>query len=191
MTLPNLEHYVTNFIATLPAALAVIAGGLVLNFFVKRALRLLADRTSLTDGDVAPFAKVGSWFIFIGTVVALLSVFGFNLGGMWTMITGVGAMIAVGFIAVWSVLSNWLCTFVILLTRPFSIGDEVEFVGEQVKGRVVDLNFIYTSLVSADGATLQVPNNMFFQKVLKRTRTAVREDVSLAEQLNRKKPEAA
>lgn len=184
MRIPNLEVYFSNFIAALPAALAVIAGGIILNFFVKRALKLLADKTSLTDGDVAPFAKVASWFIFVGTVVALLTVFGFNLGGMWTMITGVGAMIAVGFIAVWSVLSNWLCTFVILLTRPFSIGDEVEFVGEAVKGRVVDLNFVYTSLRSADGATLQVPNNMFFQKVLKRMRGD--ESVSLAEQLNRK-----
>jgi small-conductance mechanosensitive channel len=185
MTLPNLENHLTSFIAALPAALAVIAGGLILNFFVKRALKILADRTSLTPGDIAPFAKVGSWFIFVGTAVALLSVFGFDLGGMWTMITGVGAMIAVGFIAVWSVLSNWLCTFVILLTRPFAVGDEVEFVGEQVKGRVVDLNFIYTTLQCADGATLQVPNNMFFQKVLKRHRTSEGGQVSLADQLNR------
>ncbi len=190
MTLSNLEPYFASFLAALPAALAVTAGGLILNFFIKRGVKLLADKTSLTPGDVVPFAKVASWFVFVGTVVALLSVFGFNLGGMWTMITGVGAMIAVGFIAVWSVLSNWLCTFVILLTRPFAIGDEVEFVGEQVKGRVVDLNFIYTTLRSPDGATLQIPNNMFFQKVLKRYRSGNIETVSLADQLNRTEKQA-
>lgn len=184
MNLPDFEPILARFISALPAALAVLVGAIVLNFVMKRGLRLLADKTSLTDGDVAPFGKVGSWFIFAATFVLLLGVFGFDLGGMWTMITGVGAMIAVGFIAVWSVLSNWLCTFVILLTRPFSIGDEVEFVGEAVKGRVVDLNFVYTSLRSPDGATLQVPNNLFFQKVLKRWRGA--ENVTLAEQLNRR-----
>jgi small-conductance mechanosensitive channel len=102
---------------------------------------------------------------------------------MWTMLTTVGALVGIGFFAVWSVLSNWLCTFVILVTRPFAIGDDVEFVGDPVRGRVVDLNFIYTTLRTDDGGTLQIPNNLFFQKVLKRRRGNA--SVSLAAQLNR------
>jgi small-conductance mechanosensitive channel len=182
MNLPDFEPILARLISALPAAFAVIVGAIVFNFLLKRALKLLADKTSLTDGDVAPFGKVASWLIFVGTIVLLLSVFGFDLGGMWTMITGVGAMIAVGFIAVWSVLSNWLCTFVILLTRPFAVGDDVEFVGESVQGRVVDLNFVYTTLRATDGSTLQVPNNLFFQKVLKRRRGTG--NISLAQQLS-------
>lgn len=124
--------------------------------------------------------------IIVAAVVLLFGVFGFDLGGMWTMFTTVGALVAVGFIAVWSVLSNWLCTFVILLTRPFSIGDEVEFAGEPVKGRVVDINFVYTTLHAEDGASVQVPNNLFFQKVLRRRRGVGQ--VALAEQLRSREP---
>ncbi|HTX65361.1 MAG TPA: mechanosensitive ion channel domain-containing protein, partial [Opitutaceae bacterium] len=61
-------------------------------------------------------------------------------------------------------------------------GDEIEFAGEPVRGRVVDLNFVYTTLRSADGSVLQIPNNLFFQKVLKRQRGTSR--ISLVEQLN-------
>jgi small-conductance mechanosensitive channel len=186
MNFEQFEPYIARFVSALPAAFAIIIGAIVLNFVIKRGLKIVADRTSLTDNDVAPFGKILGWAVFIGTIIVLLGVFGFDLGGMWAMITGVGAMIAVGFIAVWSVLSNWLCTMVILITRPFAIGDEVEFVGEQTKGRVVDLNFIYTSLRAEDGATLQVPNNLFFQKVLKRYHAAV--PTPLASQLNRNQP---
>ncbi len=186
MNLTEFEPLFARFVAALPAALAVIIGAIIVNFLLKRGLKLVADKTSLSEGDVKPFGKVVSWFLFLATVVLLLGVFGFDLGGMWTMITGVGAMIAIGFIAVWSVLSNWLCTFVILLTRPFSVGDQVEFVGEAVKGRVVDLNFIYTTLRSEDGGTLQVPNNMFFQKVLKRQHGTG--GISLAQQLSSSSP---
>ncbi len=189
MNVSTLQDLFTRFVAALPAAIAVIIGAIAFNFVLKRGLKLLADRTRLTDSDIAPFGKVASWLIFVASIVLLLGVFGFDLDGMWTMITGIGAMIAVGFVAVWSVLSNCLCTFVILLTRPFSIGDEVEFAGEAVKGRVIDLNFIYTTLRAEDGATLQVPNNMFFQKVLKRHRGA--ENISLAQQLNRPTSQAS
>lgn len=185
MNFEQFEPYIARFLSAVPAAIAVIVGAFVFNFLLKRGLKLLAARTSLTDGDLAPFGKVASWFIFLGTIVLLLGVFGFDLGGMWAMITGVGAMLAVGFVAVWSVLSNWLCTMVILVTRPFSIGDDIEFVGEATKGRVVDLNFVYTTLRAEDGGTLQVPNNMFFQKVLKRQQG--RNAISLAAQLNHTK----
>jgi len=183
MNFDQFEPYIARFVSAVPAAIAVIVGALILNFLFKRGLKLLAARTSLTDGELSPFSRVASWVISLGTIVLLLGVFGFDLGGMWAMITGIGAMVAVGFVAVWSVLSNWLCTMVILVTRPFSIGDDIEFVGEATKGRVVDLNFVYTTLRDTDGGMLQIPNNMFFQKVLKRQRGA--SAVSLAEQLNR------
>lgn len=189
MNLVDFQPILTRVLSALPAAIAVLVGAVLLKLVLQRGVKLLAHRTRLSENDVAPFAKMASWFIVVATVVLLLGVFGFDLGGMWTMLTTVGAMVAIGFFAVWSVLSNCLCTFVILLTRPFSIGDDVEFVGEEVKGRVTDLNFVYTILRTADGATMHVPNNMFFLKVLKRHRGA--SQGSLAAQLHRSEhPEA-
>jgi len=184
--MPNLEPILTSLLRTIPAALAVVVGAFLLGFAVRRGLKLLAAKTSLTEDDVAPFGKIASWIIVVATVVLLLGVFGFDLGGLWTMLATVGAMVAVGFIAVWSVLSNLLCTLVILVTRPFSVGDEIEFVGESVKGRVTDLSFVFTTLRAEDGCTLQVPNNMFFTKVLKRRRGVA--STSLAQQLSRTEP---
>jgi len=181
--MPNLEA-ITPLLSTLPAALAVVVGAFLLNFVSRRGLELLATKTSLTAGDLAPFGKIASWIIVVATVVLLLGVFGFDLGGVWTMLATVGALVAIGFIAVWSVLSNLSCTLFILVMRPFSVGDEIEFVGEPVKGRVTDLNFVFTTLRTDDGGTLQVPNNMFFQKVLKRRRGDA--SISLAQQLSRR-----
>ena len=183
--LPQLQLILARVIAGLPAAIAIIAGAFVIHLVLNRGLRLLADKTRLQYRDVTPFLKIGGWLITGATIALLLGVFGFNLGGLWTMLTTVMAMVAIGFIAVWSVLSNWLCTIVILLTRPFEIGDEVEFVGEEVRGRVINLNFIYTTLQTDDGAVMQIPNNLFFQRVMKRRTPAAPCERSLAEQLNR------
>ena len=188
LTLPDFTEIARAAIAALPAALAVIVGACLVRFLVNRGLILLADRTRLTHGDIAPVRKVAGWFILAATVVLLLGVFGFNLGGLWAVLSTILGLVAIGFVAVWSVLSNISCTMVILFFRPFAVGDEVEFAGEPVKGKVVDLNFLYTTLETDDGALLQIPNNMFFQKVVRRRPGAGEPTASLAEQLSRREP---
>ena len=69
----------------------------------------------------------------------------------------------------WSILSHMLASVLIVVFRPFEVGDRVEIVGDDpVVGEVTDLNPVYTTLVADDGGILQVPNNLFFQKALKR-----------------------
>lgn len=181
LPLPELNALLSAMLAALPAALAIIAGTLLVKFVLHRGLDLLADRTRLSREDIEPARKVVNWLLTGLAIILLLGIFGFNLGGLWTMLSTILALIAIGFVAVWSVLSNVSCTFIILIFRPFSVGDEVEFVGEQVKGRVADLNFLYTTLRTDDGALIQIPNNMFFQKSLRRRPGEGKR--SLAEQL--------
>lgn len=186
--LTELEAVLPKIISILPAALAAVAGAIVVNFMIGRGLKLLAHKSSFSYRDIAPLHRAARWLVFAATVVLLLEIFGINLGGVWAMLSTVFALIGVGFIAVWSVLSNTLCTFVILIFHPFAVGDEIEFTGEPVRGKVIDLNFIYTTVRSDDGSDLQIPNNLFFQKVLKRRHGGGA--ISLATQLNSRKPAA-
>ena len=83
------------------------------------------------------------------------------------------------FFAAWSVLSNIFCTLLIFTTRPFRIGDTIELVenGEKpgFKGRVIDVNLIYSTLEETSGTgnnLVQIPNSLFFQKAVRRWRGA-------------------
>jgi small-conductance mechanosensitive channel len=175
-----------NVFVAAPPALTVLAGAIGLNLLLRRALRLLAAKSSFANGELMPVERLGHWLINGAALVLLLGVLGFNLGGLWAMFATVLGMVAIGFVAVWSVLSNALCTLIILISRPFEVGDDVEFAGEPVQGKVVDLNFIYTSLRARDGSLLQVPNNLFLQKVVRRHRAAT--GVTLTEQLHADAP---
>lgn len=101
----------------------------------------------------------------LGAVVA----FGIDLQGLWSTVMAALSLIAIGFVAMWSILSHMLASVLIVIFRPFEVGDRVEIVGDDsVIGEVTDLNPVYTTLRAADGGTFQIPNNVFFQKVLKR-----------------------
>jgi small-conductance mechanosensitive channel len=185
---PDLSTILPVLAAGLPTALITIAAAVVLNSIVRRALLLLAHRTTLTEEEVMPVHRVIKWLIVTVAFVIILSAFGVSIGGFWGILSTILAMIAIGFVAVWSVLSNTLCTVIIMLFRPFSVGDDIEMMGDPVKGRVIDLNFVYTTLDVGDGSVMQVPNNLFFQKVIRRRHSAV--PVSPAAHLRTKRSDA-
>lgn len=109
------------------------------------------------------------WLVIAGLAVAALLSLGFDLQGLWSTLAAVLSLVAIGFVAMWSILSHMLASILLVIFRPFEVGDRVEIVGDDpVLGEVTDLNPVYTTLRTADGGTLQIPNNLFFQKVLKR-----------------------
>jgi small-conductance mechanosensitive channel len=63
----------------------------------------------------------------------------------------------------------------IYTTQPFRVGDVIEVLegGDKpgVKGRVLDINLVYTTLseeTEGAGTTLQLPNSLFFQRIVRR-----------------------
>jgi hypothetical protein len=107
-----------------------------------------------------------------GPVAKKLALLGYQVGisnQRVHCVLGHGArLVAIGFVAVWSVLSNFLCTLVLVIMKPFSVGDEIELPAANVRGRVADMSMIFTTLESAPGETVMVPNSTFFQNIFKR-----------------------
>jgi len=166
--------------------LGLIAGiGLVLTLIAARATGALARRVGLGPLAVKPLKWTARWIGLIVVAAALSREFGVDLYGI---LAAVLAMVAIGFVAVWSVMSNVSCTLLLIVFKPFRILDEIEFPGEPVKGRVVDLNLLHTTLKTDSGETFHIPNNLFFQKTIRRRASAGA--LELEEQLRREQPAA-
>lgn len=121
-------------------------------------------------------------------VLAVVAIAGFQVESIWQLLTAALAMVAIGFVAVWSILSNILATLVILIWRPFYVGERIEILPEGIEGQVVDINFIYTVLKSGEGTRVSVPNNVFAQKFIRRHSGPGVHRRSLAEQLEADQP---
>lgn len=184
--LERISTYLPRLIGALPVVVAIMVGTFLLNLLVGRALLVLANRTHLTEMDVLPFRQILRWVTRLLATILILSVFGFEIGGLWAVLSTILGLVAIGFVAVWSLISHTSATMLILFLRPFQMGDDIEFTGEQVRGRAIDLNFFFTTLIDHEGVLHQIPNNLFFQKAIKRRRNAPL--ISLAVQLNSPRP---
>lgn len=174
----------------LPSALVILLVAFLLNVAARRSIDFLAHRTSSIFAE--PAKRAARLFLILTSVILICDAYGADLNGLWTMLSATLALVALGFVAVWSVLSNISCTVLILLFRPYEIGDEVEFIDPVAKGKVVGLNFGYTTLQDETGMLVQIPNNLFFQKIIKRRRVQGKRSgmTSLAEELERTEPKA-
>jgi small-conductance mechanosensitive channel len=141
----------------------------------RRGLSSAAAREKMSDPLRALALGFAKWAVIV--VVALLSLqqAGVEVTSIWAGLLTIMAMVAVGFIAVWSIISNIFCSLMMLIFAPFRIGDEIEIIettgGSGLRGTVRSVNPMFTCIDEAGegGINLvQVPNNVFFQKTIRR-----------------------
>jgi small-conductance mechanosensitive channel len=107
---------------------------------------------------------VGS-VVWLVVALIILGLWGLDVSGIWALLISAAAVIGVGFLAVWTIVSNITASLFLSVWRPFKLGQTVEVLPENLKGRVIDRNLMFTVLRDGEDRVLQVPNNFFFRKM--------------------------
>ncbi|MCO4857635.1 mechanosensitive ion channel family protein [Herbaspirillum sp. WGmk3] len=176
----NLPQWMADWFDVLVPATEVVLIFL-LALAIMRVARSVMARIARTYGLPATAVmltqRVLGFFIYGGAMLWALERMGVSGAVLWSAFTGFAAVGAVAFFAVWSVLSNLFCAILIFTTSPFRVGDLIEVLegGDKpgVKGRVLDINLVYTTLLEEgpeqeSKTILQLPNSMFFQRIVRR-----------------------
>jgi len=145
--------------------LVIVAAGALFIGFSLRAVSIAGRRLGLPALAERPIKTIIFWLGVLLIAAAVMQRFKVDI---LTPLTAILGLVAIGFVAVWSVLSHLTATFILVLTRAFTVDDHIEFIGDPVKGRVRSLNTIYTEIEDAEGGVIYIPNNLFFQKMFRR-----------------------
>lgn len=169
------QDWLEVIIPAVQVLLIVLMAWLLLRMF-KRVVQRVSVYYDFPSELLMPVNVVVRWLILSTTILLILERLGVSATVLWSAFTGFATVGAVAFFAAWSVLSNLFCAFLILTSRPFVVGDHIELLDTAEKpgslGKVVDINLLYTTLQdvtqSNNGALLQIPNALVFQRVLRR-----------------------
>ena len=153
------------------AAILLIAGAVIVtvNRAVQRLLRQLRPRLRLPAETILTLGRAVSMLLWVAVALILLEFWGISVTGLWASLVSIAAVIGVGFLAVWTVISNITASLFITIWRPFHLGDTVELLPENLKGRAIDRNLMFTVLREGEQRALLIPNNLFFQKMFRVT----------------------
>ena len=177
----HLPDWVQDWLDVIVPALHIVLI-VVVAWLVQRLLRKLlngmAERYDLPHALLVPAIGVIRWLIFSAALLLVLERLGVSATVLWSAFTGFATVGAVAFFAAWSVLSNLFCALLIFTVGPFRVGDIIELLDTAekpgAKGRVIDINLLYTTLEDFNSPSgqslLQIPNALVFQRVLRRWR---------------------
>lgn len=154
----------------LMAAFILLVAG-PLNSMVKIVIQFLqqrlADKTDTRVDDIVfdILDKFSGIIIYIGAVVIALDVLGVNI---MPFVAGAGvAGVAIGFAAK-DTLSNFIAGVLLLIDRPFEVGDRIELweapAGSATWGDVIDIGLRATTIRNTDNIEIIIPNNVIMTR---------------------------
>jgi len=150
--------FATNIIFFALTLLAFWILSLILGRVVHHSLNRFKRASNLLRDFLAGLTRKTT--ILVGAVVAL-SMLGVNIGPLVAAIGAAGLVI--GF-ALQGTLSNFASGIMILLYRPFDVGDVVDVAGRS--GKVEAMTLVSTSIGTFDNQQLIVPNNSIWNNVI-------------------------
>jgi len=156
-----------NAIGTLIILLLALIVIPILSRLLNQWLTYLQSPLNFTDKTNSIINRVIIAVLWALIVFIILDVWGIGLAGVWAVLVSAITIIGVGFIATWAMTSNFTASFFLALWRPFHVGQTVEVLPENLKGRVVGRNLMFTTLSEESGSVLQIPNSLFFQKMFR------------------------
>ena len=164
-----LSHVELALLPLVPGLVLLICGGLFI-FLVTRLLGRALQRSHLPlSMDSRLLIRRGSASaLWVVLVLLVLRNWGINVDGIWTMLASILAVIGVGLLAVWTMVSNITASFFIWIWRPYHLGEHIEILPDGLKGRAVDRSMMFTAIEEEDGSILMVPNNLIFQRIIRR-----------------------
>ena len=157
----QLVDYVTNWSPEIGLALVALVGSWYLARVVFDLVMRLCARKELHGPLVRFFARVGRLAVLLFGVVTALGTLGVNISGL---VAGLGLTgFALGF-ALKDSISNLLAGMLIIIYRPFDVGDRIEVAG--FSGRVTNVDLRYTEL-DGEAERFLVPNSRLLTDPIK------------------------
>lgn len=143
-------------------ALVVLVAGWTVAKWVRRAVRRALDR-SRVDNTLIPFLSSLAYYsvlVFVG--VAVLNLFGIQTASLIAVLGAAGFAVGLAF---QGTLSNFSSGIMLLVFRPFEVGDVVEVAGQS--GTVAEIGIVSTRLDTTDNVRVTLPNSEVFGEVIK------------------------
>lgn len=143
-------------------ALAVLILGWMVAGLVSRTIRRRVFASEAIDDTIGSFAaSIARWVILLMVAIAVLGLFGIQATSLVAIIGA--ATLAIG-MALQGTLSDLAAGFMLILFRPYKLGQFVDIGG--TSGTVKDINLFITELATPDNVQIIVPNGQAWGSVI-------------------------
>lgn len=112
--------------------------------------------------------KIISFLLFVVGITLLLIIWGIEQSKFVFFASSILTLLAVAFVAQWSIISNITSSLIIFFNHPVKIGDTITIYDKDfaIEGRVSDIGIFFVIIKNAEQEPIAIPNNVFMQKMI-------------------------
>ena len=144
-------------------AILILMVGRMAASWTATAVNRWLEKSGKVDDTLRPFfSNFARYVVLIITVLAVLSQFGIETTSLIAVLGA--ASLAIG-LALQGTLSNVAAGVMLLIFRPFKVGDFVETAG--IAGTVKSISLLVTELATPDNVQILAPNNQVWGTIVK------------------------
>ena len=159
----NNQDAIMHFCKILLLALIIILVTLMVGRLIRKVIDHAVEKVPSLDRSVGRvFYSIARTFLWLFAVLIILDLFGFNTASLLTVLGAAG--LAVG-LAMKDSLSNIAAGLMLLLLRPYKVGDYIDC--GSVSGTIKEMGLFTTTLSTADGIFIAAPNSAIFGNPVK------------------------
>jgi small conductance mechanosensitive channel len=145
---PSLE----SLLVFLGSVTATLVAGYIFSLIARRSLKKYNPQLA------EAVARYGSWAIYLAGFLFSLELLNLKFETILAFLVILGVLLALG---LKDVLPNYFARWFMEMYKPFSVGDWIQ-VGE-ITGRVVEVNDLYTQLVTPSHTRVYIPNYLLLK----------------------------
>ncbi|MDC1214040.1 mechanosensitive ion channel [Rhodospirillales bacterium] len=143
-------------------ALAILILGWMIAGWIRSAVDKSLIKVPNMDGTLRPFlSNLVRWIVLAFVIVAVLNQFGVETTSMIAVIGAAG--LAIG-LALQGTLSNVASGVMLLILRPFKVGDFIS--AGSLSGTVVEIGLFTSELKTGDGIYIMAPNSQIWNTTI-------------------------
>lgn len=139
---------------------------ITLSSFSKRAIRKFGKTSSIDMNSRKIIFYLSNLFFYLLAFVGISLIWGVNLKDFSLFLSSVLAIVGIGFVAQWSILSNLTASVILFFSHPLRLGDRIRVMDKDFDwtGKVEDISGFYLFMRTDDGRRITIPTNLVIQK---------------------------
>ena len=130
--------------------------GFILIYLIVRLVRFLMRKRDVDPMAIRFVCNIVKFCLWLILILILLSIMGIPISGLTAGLSA--AILAVG-VALKDFLSHLAAGIILVVSKNYSKGDYIQISGGP-EGKIVDINFLFTTLKTYDSTRVTVPNSM-------------------------------
>jgi small conductance mechanosensitive channel len=158
---PEMMDTLISYGTRILGVILIIFLGFIVAKWVQSSVKKRLSKTDLDATLTSFIAGLVYWLVVVIAFVSCLGIFGVETTSFAAVLGG--ASVAIG-LAFQGSLSNLAAGAMLLIFRPFKVGDVVEVGGET--GKVTELSLFFTNMDTPDNRRIIIPNGQIFGKTI-------------------------